>query len=245
MRRSWALVGVFLCGCASRSGSSPRAMCSSDSRGNPPQLWVMGSGEVVAKPDLVVITVGAEIVDDKASVAQSKVNEIIARLVTSLRSAGVTDKDVQTSQISIGPNYVGNNNRKFSGFIAINILEVHVADLSKAGPVLDAAIASGANRIDSVDPELKDDHDQRLAATRLAAQDAQSRASSLAAAMGVKIVGIASVSEQGASMPQQSLFGGGGESATTAAPDITTTVIGGEVHVQASVNVSYRIARGN
>lgn len=82
---------------------------------------------------------------------------------------------IQTSTIRLHPLYREENPIKSSpaerdaiGFRAEHTLEVTLTDLGQVGEILDASLAAGANRIESVSFELQNDVEPRLSALRMA-----------------------------------------------------------------------------
>ena len=120
-------------------------------------------------------------------------------------------------------------------------MTVRVEDLSKVGPVIDAGLAAGANNLDGVDFGLRDDSAARAAALTDAVRSARTKADALARALRVKLVEILEVAEGGVSIsPPPSPFRG--RVALAAEAIATTPVAAGEVGVEASVTIRWRIS---
>ena len=78
--------------------------------------------------------------------------------------------------------------------------------LDLVGPLIDAAIAAGANRVNSLDFNLRDDTRARNDAIAKAAKDAQAQAQALAAALGLKLGPIINATTMSAERPQPVMF---------------------------------------
>ena len=73
----------------------------------------------------------------------------MARVRAALTRAGVADRDIQTSNINLNPDYAYENNRppRLTGYNASNQVTVRFRDIANAGEILDALVAEGANSI--------------------------------------------------------------------------------------------------
>ena len=211
----------------------------------PSTLTVGGHGEVSAAPDRAILRLGAVAQAPKASEAQSQVNQVVQNIVKGIKSLGVADKNIATIDLSIYPVY-GNQQPEpqgqttqpiIRGYRASNIIRVQIENLEGVGGVIDAGLNAGANRIEGLSFDLKDDGESRTQALRLATEEADAKANAIAKAMGVEIVGIKQISETGVSLVRPQMDSGPVFSARTAA----TPVQAGQVRVEASLTVSYYI----
>jgi uncharacterized protein YggE len=113
------------------------------------RLDVSASGEVNRVPDLAIISAG---VVTRATTARSALQQAatkMARVRAALTRAGVADRDIQTSNINLNPDYAYENNRppRLTGYNASNQVTVKFRDIANAGEILDALVAEGANSI--------------------------------------------------------------------------------------------------
>lgn len=167
-------------------------------------LEVSAQGESRRTPDIATISAG---VVTQAQDAQGAMRENAARMdrvIAALKRAGIADRDVRTSNISLQPQYRYANNEPpvITGYQASNTVTVRFRDISKAGAVLDALVATGANQINGPDLGL----DNPAAALDEARVDAMSkaraRAELYARAAGLKVKRILSISESMYEMPR-------------------------------------------
>src|SRR5262245_60098938 len=70
-----------------------------------PSITVVGSGEVSARPDMAEIQVGVVSQAATAAKALQENNDVMAKLLKTLSGAGIGEKDVQTSNFSVMPQY--------------------------------------------------------------------------------------------------------------------------------------------
>jgi uncharacterized protein YggE len=211
----------------------------------PSTLTVGGRGEVSVAPDRATLRLGAVAQAEKASEAQSQVNQVVQNIIKGIQSIGVADKNITTIDLSIYPVY-GNQQPEpqgqttqpvIRGYRASNIIRVQIEELESLGGVIDAGLNAGANRIEGVSFGLKNDGEFRAQALRLATEEADAKANAIARAMGVEIVGIKQISEAGINLMRPQMDAGPVFSARAAA----TPVQAGQVRVEASLTVSYYI----
>ena len=167
------------------------------------RLDVVAIGEVTRVPDLARINAG---VVTQAPTATAAIAQNARQMVTvraALRRAGIADRDIQTSQISLNPEYryAENLPPTLTGYRASNEVSVRFRDIASTGKILDALVAQGANQINGPMLEL-DKPEQALDEARMAAlRTAQARADVYARALGKRVKRILSISEAGGNLP--------------------------------------------
>src|ERR1700730_6715974 len=205
-------------------------------------LQVSGSGETQATPDLAVLSLAIETHAATAAEAAGR-NGGLAQKVSDAIRAKLGDKGkTWTGGSSLNPEYSDqsrpNAKPSITGYQAQNTITVQTGALDLVGPLIDAAIAAGANRVNSLDFNLRDDTRARNEAIAKAAKDAQSQAQALAAALGLKlgpIVNATTVSNIG---PQPVMFR---TERAMGAMSAATPVQPAEVTVPATVSLTYQI----
>ena len=85
-----------------------------------PVLSVTGEGQVAVAPDMAVISLGVVHVADTAGAAMGQVSTDAAALIAALEEQGVEARDIQTAQLSVGPDWsrYDSNERTITGFEA-------------------------------------------------------------------------------------------------------------------------------
>jgi uncharacterized protein YggE len=215
-----------------------------------PTLAVTGQGEASAKPDLAVVRVGAAVQASAASDAQAKVNQVVQATLASLKGLGIDAQRISTSGVELSPLYSTPEPRRpgdvppppqVTGYQASNVVRVEVTDIQRVGEVIDAAVKAGANRIDGVSFELKDQGEARAKALRDAVADARIKANVMAEAMGLRLESVLEVNEEGVQpfFPQARM-----RAAVGFAMESGTPIEPGQVRINASVTVRYRIGQG-
>jgi uncharacterized protein len=161
------------------------------------RLDVSARGEVKRVPDVALISTGVITEAANAAVAMQENAARMARVLAALKKAGVADKDVTTSAVSLSPQYRYDQNRPpvITGYQASNQVNIRFRDIGKSGAILDALVKEGANQISG--PNLVIDQPQQaLDEARVAAiKAARARAELYATATGLKIKRIVSISE--------------------------------------------------
>ncbi|NCT72298.1 MAG: SIMPL domain-containing protein [Xanthomonadaceae bacterium] len=160
-------------------------------------LNVSAQAEASRVPDIASISAGVvtQAVDGNTAMRQN--SEQMAKVVAAIKAAGIADKDVQTSGISLNPQYryAENEAPKITGYQANNTVSVKVRDIAKLGKVLDALAGVGANQINGPSFEI-DNPEPVYDEARLAAlKKAQARAETYAKSLGLKVRRIVSISE--------------------------------------------------
>lgn len=201
-------------------------------------VTVTGEATVEATPDMATISLGVTTEGQTAAEAMTANSKALQAVIERLKAAGIEDRDLQTSNLSLNPNWVGydsGSTPKIAGYVASNMLNVRVRALDGLGSVLDASIADGANTLNGISFELAAPRPAQDEARKAAVADARARATLLVEAAGGtlgKIVSITENSGYGSPMP---MF----KSDAAAAP---VPVASGQIGLSASVTVSFEIA---
>lgn len=199
MKHAWlaALIGaVSLASPATAQPSPAQAIAGT-------RLDITATGEATRVPDIATISAG---VITRAATARAALEQNAARMDrvrAALKRAGIADRDIQTSNISLNPeyHYVQDQPPKLTGYTASNQVSVRFRDIAKSGDILDALVAEGANSING--PSLTiDKPEEALDEARTKALGiGRARAEIYARALGMRIVRLVSVSESGGSYP--------------------------------------------
>lgn len=179
----------------------PQAAISQTIEGT--RLDVSATGEVTRVPDVAVISAGVVSRSPTASGALQETATRMSRVLASLRGAGILERDIQTSNVSLNPEYRYENNQapQLVGYTASNNVTVRFRDIRSSGKILDALVAQGANQING--PTLVVDKPEAALdeARTKAIATARARAELYARAMGLRVVRIVSASESGGYAP--------------------------------------------
>ncbi len=166
-------------------------------------LDIVAEGKATRVPDIATIRAGVVSQSPTAAAALADNAQRMTRVVAALRKAGVADRDIQTAQIQLQPQYryAENQPPAITGYQASNSVSVRFRDVGKSGSILDALVAQGANQIDG--PNLSvDAADAALDEARTdAIRRARARAELYAKAAGMRVDRIVSIVENGGEQP--------------------------------------------
>ena len=161
------------------------------------RLDINATGSVSRVPDLAIISAG---VVTKATTASRAIADNAARMErvrAALKRAGIADRDIQTSSISLNPDYRYENNQPpvLTGYQASNNVSVKFRDIRNSGTILDALVAEGANQING--PSLTIDKPEAAydEARTKALAAGRARAELYARSLGMRVARLIAVSE--------------------------------------------------
>lgn len=222
-----------------------------------PTLTVNGRGEVSVTPDRAVVRLGAVVQAPNAAEAQSQVNGIVTKAIEGIRALGIAEERIGTQTLDLSPVYEmppphpvqggegeppESREPRIVAYRASNTIRVEVDDLTKVGPVIDAGVAAGANNVEGISFELQDDAAARRDALAKAVEEARAKARIMAAALEVEIAGVLEATEGGVDLyPVQ--YDLGRRAFAGAEMAMATPVQPGQVRVEASVTIRYRIGQ--
>ncbi|APX11879.1 SIMPL domain-containing protein [Tateyamaria omphalii] len=200
-----------------------------------PVLSVTGEGQVAVAPDMAVISLGVVHVDETAGAAMAQVSSDATALINALSERGVAVRDVQTSQLSVGPVWSAydSNERRITGFEARNTVRVRVRDLAALGGILDEVLALGANTFNGLSFELQDPSAAEAEARAAAVGEAMQKADELSGAAGLTLGAVLSLSE-GVEGPRPEMF-------AAAARSADVPIAAGELLVTARVSMRFAL----
>lgn len=205
-----------------------------------PTITVTGEGSVEAAPDIATVQIGVTTVGATAAEALSANSTAMEAVMARLTAAGVAARDLQTSGLSVSPNWTGYDSSvsggpTISGYTASNMLTLRLRALEGLGAVLDASVSDGANTLNGLTFGLADPRPAMDAARKEAVADAKAKAELLAVAAGATLGPIMSITEGGTVYEPQPMY-------RTAAEAAPVPVAAGEVGYAASVTIVWQLA---
>ena len=211
-----------------------------------PMLTVSADGESRVAPDEATVRLGVSAQATTAREAQDQVNRTAGAILEAVRRLGIPADRIQTSELNLGPVYGQDRSGsevqepRIVGYQASNVVSVQVEQLDKVGPVIDAGLGAGANRLEGVAFGLRDDRKARADALTQAVEEARVKADALARALKIRLVRILEVAEGGIAVTPQPFVRNRMMAMETSMAD--TPVSAGQVGVTASVTVRWEIA---
>ena len=242
-RARWLATGLatgLLVAAIASPAFAPRRALAADTTPAEHTIAVTGVGTVVTAPDVADLRLGVTFTRPTVRAARADAAAAMIKVIAALKALGIADKDIQTTNISLQPayDYASNANPpRITGYTLSNGVAVTVRDLDKVGDAIDNALAAGATTLDGVSFRVDDPAKAQQQARTDAMTQARAHANTLAAAAGVAITGVASISETSAQTPYPIFYG----AAAGAAKDVATPVQVGTTDVTITVSVVYLI----
>ena len=157
----------------------------------------------------MTVTMGVQTSDPSAQAALQRNNQRAAALIAALKKQGVADKDIQTVDLNVSPNF--DKNFHVTGYSASNTVSAKLRDLSKAGEVIDAAALTAGEDVRLQGVSFSIDNTSTLVAKARAdaIKDALAQGKQLAGAAGVKLGSIRTIDDTGTQVPFPQTFSSG------------------------------------
>jgi len=171
----------------------------------PPHLLSLsGHAEVKSVPDLAIVDLGTLSHAATAKAALQANTNNMTGLISLLKAAGIDEKDIMTSNFTVGPRYdYGKNNEtpRLIGYDVNNTVSVIVHKIDTLGAILDQAVSVGSNQISGITFTVENPQMQQDEARKAAVKDALRKAELLTQAAGVKLGAIITMNESGGAAP--------------------------------------------
>jgi uncharacterized protein YggE len=236
--------------CAALLGASLPALLAAqpssaqDIRPREPLISVSGQGEASVAPDMALLSLSVVRNGKTAEEALSSNSAAMKEVLASLRSDGIADRDIQTSNFSIHPQYRQSEPKdgvveppQVVGYAVSNMLMLKVRDLGKLGELIDSSVRLGVNQGGQIS-FTNDKPDAVLTEARKAAvADALTKARTLTEAAGVKLGRILEINENSAPpMPEPMMRMSMAKEARPSVP-----IAAGENSYTVTVNVTFAL----
>jgi uncharacterized protein YggE len=198
-----------------------------------------GQGKIYTKPDIAfidfsVVTQGEEIgrIQDANTKKMNKVIEF-------LKSFGIEEKDIKTTNYNLYPQYVYENSKipQIMGYQITQTLNVKVRQMDKIGEILEKVVNIGINQVNALYFGVENDEELKEQARKLAIDDAKKKAEKLSQELGIKLGKLSNFSENVAGYPTYREYYGYGVGGGGGAPDIQT----GENEIIVNVTLTYQV----
>jgi len=214
-------------------------------------ISVSGSATASSNPDSLVIVLGVESEAKTANDSLSQNSDSLNSVISALTNSGISEDEIQTSNFSIYPIYdsikdfSGNWQQILNGYRVSNILLIQTDKINSAGDIIDAAVSSGANRVDNISFQLSDNKLQKISDNLIAdaINDATQKAEKALVPLNQKIVGVKSVVIHDNIVPyydspMRASFDGFAESSMKSAP-----IMSGDEEITTNVSVVFYISQ--
>jgi uncharacterized protein len=238
-----AAIALVAVGC----GNTPSASTPGAAVPNPTTIRTItatAQGQASGTPDLLTISLGVETTGSDAASTLSSNNQEAQALIAKLKADGVAAADLQTTALRISPTYTqGSPSQppRIDGYTVDDEVVAKLHQLDSAGQVIDDAAAAAGNdiRVDSIAYSMDDDSGLLTAARADAVRQADVRARAMAAAAGVSVGPVQTITDLSQPVVEPMPAG---LSAASAAPAALPPLQAGTEQLTFDVSVVYAIA---
>lgn len=240
---SLALMSAAAPAALAQSAPAPAPDSAADAVFQATTLSLSAYGEAKVVPDMATITLGVTTDAPSAAQALAANADQMARVMASLKRAGLAERDLRTSQLSVNPQYAYEQNQppRLTGYQASNQVTITARDLKRLGQTVDAAVGAGATNVNSISFGLLDPTAAENAARLAAVRALQAKADLYAKAVGRPVLRLVNLSE-GTSFdvrPPSPIM----MAAPKASFRAETAVSPGEMQVRVDITGLYELAR--
>lgn len=167
-------------------------------------VMVTGEATVAVAPDMAAIRIGVASQGKTAREASDANAKQMTAVLAAIKDAGIAERDVQTSRLSLQPQYDPNRNApaRLLGFQANNQLSVKIRDIAQLPGILDRAIGAGANEMSGIEFVVSEQSKLLDQARGEAIADARRKAELYARAAGAKVGQVVAITEEGSAPPR-------------------------------------------
>ena len=196
-----------------------------------PFIEVTGHGEIRVPPDRATVILSVDTKGPVAAAVAAANARVQRRVLDTLKALGYSGTLVSTVGYNVEPDYepVTNAPRQI-GYVSRNSVQVTLTQLDRVGPVIDAALARGANSVQDISFDASNTDEPRQRALAQATASARGDATAIATSMGGTLGRLVSVTTQGQFSPMPL-----SRARVAYQPQAATPINPGEITVDASV----------
>ena len=229
-------------------------------------IHVRAFGSVAAEPDIAIISLGVESIEDTASEARAMAAKAMEGVMTVLAEAGVEDRDIQTQYFNISPRYqnvrvtncedeekeveslredqecITSWELKLIGYSVTNQASVKIRDLDEAGTIIDQVTGAAGDlvRVNGINFSIDEPGPLQDEARSKAIAAMQLKAEMMAENAGLKLGRLIQLQEASDYFSAQPVYTKAALASAESAAD--TSISAGEVEISAQVSGVYLIA---
>lgn len=185
-----ALVAVSV---TAASGQDP-----APANGTPHTITVSSTATITTKPDEAVITFSVHTDSPDSSVALNENSRIMNDVIATMKSQGITQRDLETTNLNVSPQTIYRGTSSESTiYNASTSLEVKVHDFDVIGSAIQEGVKAGATSVRGVKFQVSDPVGAKKRALEAAVESARAKADALAGAAGTQVTGVVQIRESG------------------------------------------------
>lgn len=211
----------------------------------PPQIVVSASGEVRVAPDRASIQIGVQSRAATAAEAAAQNSRKQRAVIDAIKAKGIPAEQIGTMGFNVIPetryDREGQQAPRTTSYLVSNVVSVDVRKVDLVGPVIDAALAAGANQINSLSFGITGADSARRAALASAVAKARTDAEVMARAAGGSLGSLIELQAMEAYVPSPRAVAM--ESMKMAAAD-QVPIEAGQETIRASVMARWQFVQG-
>jgi uncharacterized protein YggE len=216
-------------------------------------ITVTGEGKVVAVPDTATFTFSVDETASDVATAQGKATTAANTVIDYLKSQGIPDTDIQTTDYNVNPQYDYSSQicttngycppqkQTISGYEVSETVSVKVTDTTKAGTLLSGVGTRGVSNVSGLTFTVADQNALDDQARSKAITDAQTKAKALAGELGVSLVRVTSFNENSGGYPVPMYAKASDSMALASGASVAPQIPVGQNTTTSDVSITYEI----
>lgn len=153
------------------------------------KLRVEGTGRVKVQPDVAFAVLGVITENKQLALSQEENAAAVTAVLRTLEGMGVSPQDIKTQSFTVSPQYDYIEGRQvFRGYRVEHMLEIAIRELGRVGEIIDAAVRSGANQINSIRFSVSDPSLYYQQALNAAVDDAFAKVRTLGSKLNIVVL---------------------------------------------------------
>ncbi len=210
-------------------------------------ISVLGESQFDVDPDQAEVFIRVKTELPTAKRAQEENARLMNTVKNALKREGIKTDQMETTSYNLWPQQKWDREtgeQEITGYVAQHLLKVTLDDVTQVGDILDVAVRNGANGLDRVNFKLSDarQEDVNSEALAQASKKASEKAEAISQTLGVRLKGIARVSESNVDygnygMPKMAYA----ESAMDGGRGFSTEISPEQISVSARISIDYEI----
>ena len=161
---------------------------------SPGTISVTGTAFDHYSPDTVEIVLAVQSMNISASEAAGNNRTIMDKVITKLKRLIDPEQDrIKTISYTLQPRYKHDRKQEKNilvGYTATNRVSIKTKKIDKAGDIIDSAVSSGANRVESINFSIVEKKEPCRMLLSMAAKSARDEADTVASSLDTKITGL-------------------------------------------------------
>jgi uncharacterized protein len=213
-------------------GAVASAQTNASSADNRSKMSVTSTQTIKVLPDMAYVTLGVTSQGSSADAAQNANSKIANAVVAAIKAQGVTDENIQTSNINLYQDYTDAKKYDMQTDFSIK-----VSQIANVGKVIDAAISAGANVTYSLSFDIQDRDAVYMKALQQAMTSVADKAQKMASSGGLSIDKVLDVQEVSQSAVVYPMAAATMKEAGDASTQVNVSP--GQIDVSATITATY------